>query len=372
MISFVGILGAIIFVMMAGEAFEVMLLPRRVRRGLRFVRLFFGGTWGFWSAVAKRIQRGPTRDAFLGLYGPLSMILLLSLWAVGLIVGLGMLQWALQYSSSHPLNALDAVYLSGASFFTVGYGDVVPTTTLAKLLAVFEAFSGLAFIAVTIGYLPVLYQLFSRREALVIQLDARAGSPPTALDLLCRHGEHQAVEELQAFLREWEQWCTVLTESHLSYPMLSYYRSQHDNQSWLAALTAVLDCCAILLTGLTGIRTFAARMTFAAARLSIVELCRVFQLKPQAKDTDRLPSHNFEAATQLLLDAGLAFSDEEEAEERLRQLRTTYEPFLCALSNHFLLPLPSWLPSNEMDNWQKSSRGRTAKKLVESSPAQPD
>jgi len=366
-----GLAGIIVFALVTSEAFEVMLLPRRVRRSLRFVRFFFRGTWACWSLVANRMRRGTVRDGFLSLYGPLSMIFLLSSWGIGLIAGLGLLQWALQKDSPHPLTLLNAFYFSGSSFFTVGYGDVVPTTPLSKMLAVCEAFSGLAFIAVTIGYLPVLYQLFSRREAEVIQLDARAGSPPTAVALLCRHAEQEAIDELQALLKVWERWCALLVESHLSYPMLSYYRSQHDNQSWLAALTAVLDCCVLILTGLTGVRTFGARMTFAMARLAIVELCRVFHLKPEIHRPSRLDSGEFERVKQELLDAGLSFSADENPEGKLSELCATYEPFLFALSDHFLLELPGWVPAEGADNWQRSSRGRSAKKLVESAPVQP-
>ena len=366
-----GLLGLILFALVAAEAFEVMLLPRRVRRGLRFVGFFFRRSWALWSAIASRLEPGASRDAFLSLYGPLSMIVLLSLWAVGLILGLGLLQWALHRQSERPLDLMGAIYFSGSSFFTVGYGDILPANTASKLLAVFEAYSGLAFIAVTIGYLPVLYQLFSRREAQIIQLDARAGSPPSGTALLCRHAEGDALPELQSFLRDWEKWCTVLIESHLSYPMLSYYRSQHDNQSWLAALAAILDCCALLLTGISGVRTFAARMTFAAARLAITELCRVFHLRPGRHDTDRLPAGDFEELASALEDAGLRFSERHLAEEKLRELRATYEPFLFALSQLFLLDLPPWLPSPGIDNWQRSSRGRSAKKLVESSPVEP-
>ncbi len=368
-----GISGLVLSLIVASEAFEVMLLPRRVRRSLRFVRLFFRYTWKGWSSLAKSLGEGSRRENLLSLYGPLSMMFLLSFWAVGLIVGFGLLQWAVRiHSPSHLLSVLEAVYFSGSSFFTVGFGDVLPKTPLAKGLAVFEAGTGLAFIAVTIGYLPVLYQLFSRREAQVIQLDARAGSPPTAVELLCRHSEHEALDELQSLLRDWEQWCAVLIESHLSYPMLSYYRSQHDNQSWLAAIAAILDCCALLLTGFTGVHTFAARMTFAMARLAIVELCRVFQLRTGVTPMERLPTESFEELCAKLLDAGLAFSDEETAEERLSALRATYEPFLFALSEQLVLTLPPWLPSDDdMDNWQRSSRGKSAKKLIDSVPAEP-
>ena len=298
------------------------------------------------------------------------MVLLLSFWALGLIVSFALMQWSLYDKKLASVPKL--LYLSGAAFFTVGYGDVQSLSQLGKGLAVFEAGSGLAFIAVTISYLPVLYQLFSRREALVIRLDARAASPPTAVALLCRHSELEAMPELSTFLSEWEHWCAEIVESHLSYPMLSYYRSQHDNQSWLAALAAVLDACALILTGFSGVRTFQARMTFAMARLAALELCQVFHLKPSRPNNERLSHEKFEVLNDELEDGGLTFSNPEGAESKLAELRATYEPFLTALSRHFLLQLPRWRFADESANWEVSAGGRTAKKMVEAAPARPE
>ena len=103
---------------------------------------------------------------------------------------------------------------------------------------------GFGFLALIIGYVPIIYQAFSRRESNISLLDARAGSPSSATEMLRRHYRTQRLEELLQFLRKWEQWCATLLESHLSYPVLTYYRSQHERQSWLAALTTVLDTCA--------------------------------------------------------------------------------------------------------------------------------
>src|SRR5947208_1474656 len=268
-----GLLGVLLLAAVASDAFEVMLLPRRVRRQLRPVRVFFRTSWAMWSSIADRMKRGRGRDAFLSFYGPLSMVLLLSFWALGLVLSFAFLHWAVRGGTGTFWNAL---YLSGSTFFTLGYGDVVPNNHWDKTLAIIESGAGLGYIAATISYLPVLYQLFSRREARVIQLDPRAGSPPAASTLLCRHSEAEAVEELHSLLKDWEEWSAELVESHLSYPMLSYYRSQHDNQSWLAGLSCILDSCAILLTGVKGMKTFQPRMTFALGRLAAVELCRVF------------------------------------------------------------------------------------------------
>jgi hypothetical protein len=367
-----GVFGVLLLIAVLGEAFETMLLPRRIRRQLRFIPHFFRFTWGAWSVLGRRCGTGRFRDAFLSVYGPFSMLLLLGCWVAGLILGFGLFQWAIQYGLPKSPSLLAAMYLSGANLFTLTAQNVQPITRLAKSVAVFEGGTGLAFLAVTIGYLPVLYQLYSRREADVIQLDARAGSPPTSVVLLCRHAENEALEELAKLIRQWEQWCAELIESHLSYPMLSYYRSQHDNQSWLAALAALMDTCALLLTGFKGVRTFSARMTFAMARLALVELCRIFRQRPQLSEKDRLPPEDFPAIQSALSDAGLVFSDEGSAEERLNAFRATYEPFLFALSSHFMLPLPAWLAEDSPDNWQRSSRGKSARQLVDSAPAQPE
>ncbi len=288
-----GLVGLVLLAAVASDAFEVMLLPRRVRRQLRPVLIFFRASWATWSAIANRMERGRRRDAFLSFYGPLSMVLLLTTWAFGLVLSFALLHWAIRGGAGTFTNAL---YLSGSTFFTVGYGDIVPNNRWDKALAIIEAGAGLGYIAATIGYLPVLYQLFSRRETRVIQLDPRAGSPPAASTLLCRHSEAEAIEELYSFLKHWEEWSAELVESHLSYPMLSYYRSQHDNQSWLAGLTCILDSSAILLTGVKGVKTFQPRMTFAVGRLAAVELCRVFHLRPKAPGADRLPPEELRVA----------------------------------------------------------------------------
>ena len=250
----VTVVGLLLILGILTETFEVMLLPRRVPRRVRALRVFFRLTWWVWSGLGVLRPEGPCRQSYLAVYGPLSMVLLIITWALGLILGFSLLQWGLDTGSDPRPNLTSQLYTSGLTFFTVGFGDVSPRTSLAKLIAVAEAGTGFGFIAVVIGYLPVLYQLYARREIHVMQLDARAGSPPCALMLLCCHAQGDAKDELATLLRSWEAWCSELLVSHLSYPMLSYYRSQRDNQSWLAGLAAVMDSCALIMVGIKDVR----------------------------------------------------------------------------------------------------------------------
>src|SRR5947207_12186922 len=227
--------------------------------------------------------------------GPLSLLALLVFWAVLFVFGFGLLLWGLAL----PLNAPDKtisfftyLYLSGTNFFTLGLGDVTPLPGAARLLVVIEVALGFIYLALVISYVPVIYQAFSRRELRISLLDSRAGSPATAAELLRRNHAGKNVEALQFLLRDWEVWCADILESHLSYPILAYYRSQHDQQSWVEALTVILDTCALILTGIEGIPVEAAKFTFAIARHAIVDLAQVLATSP-TKGVNRLPPAEF-------------------------------------------------------------------------------
>jgi hypothetical protein len=365
------IAGALLLLLVFHDAFEVMLLPRRIRRKLRFVTLLFRYTWTLWSWIAERMRQGIRRDMFLSLYGPLSLVMLVGSWVAGLVAGFATVQWSLGQGAEKPFSFAGNLILSGDTFFTLGTASLTSLGKVRRSVAVFEAGTGLAFLAIVISYLPVLYQLFSRRETHVILLDARAGSPPTATTLLTRHGSDN-LHALDELLHEWERWSAEVVESHMSYPMLTYYRSQHDNQSWLAALAAIMDTCALTMVGFKDVSTFQARMTFSSSRLAIIELSRVLAVKPQVSGETRLPSPVYARMRAELAGAGMIAVDDDKAENTLAEFRATYEPFLIGLAQYLLLTLPGWLPEGEpLDNWQNSPRGRSAKRLVEAMASQP-
>ena len=142
------------------DGFEAMVLPRRVTRPYRLARLFYRSTWTLWRAAARQLSPGRRREMFLSLFGPLSLLALFATWVLGLIVGFGVVHWALasplKVPDGEPVGLWTYLYLSGTTFFTLGYGDVTPTGPLGRVLAVVESGLGFGFLAVIIGYLPVL------------------------------------------------------------------------------------------------------------------------------------------------------------------------------------------------------------------------
>jgi hypothetical protein len=366
----VGIFGIYLFLSILWEGFETIVLPRTVNRSLRFSRLFYRTSWKVTVWAARRFCPGSRRELFLSYFGPLSLPVLLTVWACGLVLSFALLQWAqggaamnLPRTEQGGLARFGAdLYTSGVTFFTLGYGDITPQTGLARFVAVAEAGVGFGFLALVIGYLPVLYQAFSRRESTISRMDGRASSPPMGGELLRRHGQARSMDSLVVWLRDWELWSAELLESHLSYPALTYYRSQHDHQSWIGALTAVLDACSLIIVGCKDAPPWEvslqwqAHMTFAMARHAIIDLAYVFNAAPLPPDPDRLSPADLLRLRGTLAAAGVVLNDGDEADRRLTDLRRLYEPYVHSIADFLLYTLPAWQAQGVMeDNWQTSA-----------------
>ncbi|HMK60897.1 MAG TPA: potassium channel family protein [Dissulfurispiraceae bacterium] len=350
--------GVFLIFMVLWESFETIILPRRVTRPFRLTRLFYRNSWRAFQSLV-RLFPLKQRETLLSYFGPLSLLLLLSIWAAVIIIGFSLIYWAdgsPARMDNGPAGLFASLYLSGTNFFTLGLGDVAPRSSLAKLITVLESGMGLGFLALIIGYLPALNQSFQRREINISLLDARAGSPPSAVEILKRHKDEIGLQALKLLLHEWEIWSAEFLESHLSYPVLAYFRSQHDNQSWLAALTAILDVSSLVMAGVKGACTRQAELTFAMARHAIVDLSIVFRRRPQSPNHSRLPSEVFVSLKKSLEEAGYNANNHDDFEKKLMELRGLYEPYAHALSEYFRMPLPPWMPkSNRPDNWQIST-----------------
>ena len=345
-----GVAGVALIAIVIWDAFETILVPRRIGRRVRLTRYFYMLTWRLWRAIALRQRRPSRREALLGFYGPLSLILLLLCWAAALIFGFTLLGLAVAAPGAPAARSFGTMlYASGQTFFTLGYGDFTPTTALGRMLAVFESGLGFGFLGTVVGYLPTIYAAFSQREIEISLMDARAGSPPTAAEFL-RRIRTLADGRCDEVLAAWERWAAQLLETHISYPLLAYYRSQHSNQSWLAALVTILDSTAVVLARPGASRVSQAGLTFAMARHALVDITQIFVRGYRPMAGERLSAEASRA-----IGAALAPENPREFEQRLAELRLLYEPYARALGAFLLFELPPWEhPQKRHDNWERA------------------
>lgn len=346
--------GAALVLVILWDAFETILVPRRIGRRIRLTRHFYLFTWRVWRAVALRVRKPSRRESLLGFYGPLSLIVLLFCWAAGLILGFALLLGATDGAAGSMSGGFALhLYVSGETFFTLGFGDFTPTTSLGRLLAVVEAGLGFGFLGTVVGYLPTMYSAFSQREIEISLMDARAGSPPTAVEFLRRNAPAGSDHLCDELLAAWERWSAQLLETHISYPQLAYYRSQHSNQSWLAALITILDATALLLARAGAGAPRQAELTFAMARHALVDITQIFVQRYTPGNGERLGPEKLDLLRARLGDGFLDPAVAGEFESRLAELRQHYEPYAQALGTHLLFELPPWISERPRhNNWQ--------------------
>jgi hypothetical protein len=361
------VFGLLFFLGAVVDAFQTIILPRRPTGRLRITRIFYKATWTPWAWMARHVGNAKAREQVYSIFGPGSLLLLLVVWAMLLMSGFALIFFGMGSPFADTLGPGGGVaerlhtdfYVSGTTLFTLGIGDVLPRSLWARALIVIESGTGLGFVALVIGYVPVLYGAFSRREMPVALLDGRAGSPPTSAELLRRHAFAGGQEALVVLLIEWERWSAEILESHVSYPILCYYRSQHDNQSWLAAMTAMLDSCALLISVVPGVASRQAQLTFAMGRHALVDLGHVFHLEQREQEwrarggVNRLPPENFSQLCGFMTEAGLRLCGDPESPARLHALRGLYESHAAALADYLGMTLPGWVPEPQAkDQWK--------------------
>jgi hypothetical protein len=359
------ILGVACLVSALLDAFETVILPRRATGRFRLTRLFYLLTWRPWRGVARRVRNARKRETMLSFYGPLSLVFLIAGWALGLMLGFALIYWGFAMPFIDPRGVghpfLTDLYISGTTLFTLGLGDVVPKSLAIRCLVVVESGIGLGFVALVIGYFPVLYGAFSRREVNIALLDARAGSPPTAFELIQRHSFEGGGAALVKLLEEWERWAAELLESHISYPLLCLFRSQHTSQSWLSALTAILDTCALLIASVQEQSARQAQLTFAMARHALVDLSQILSQRPAPSVGERLPEGKFQVIYDRLCAGGVRVCGDGQSSARLNELRLLYESYAEALSRYLEMPLPPFFIEHpRKDNWLTVAKVREA------------
>jgi Ion channel len=332
------------------DAFSTMVLPRTVSAVFRPARVFTYLGWRLWRFIGCWFSNRSARQSFLTAFGPLSVFLLLGLWAVMILVAFALLHFGLRTQLNVPESQREIgtfLYLSGTTFFTLGLGDVVPLNPLGRALIVVEVGMGMVFLAMIIGYLPLLDQAYVQREVGVQLLESRAGSPQSAMRLLQRFGRPESAETLAIILREAERWAVGLSQSHIAHPVLIFYRSQHLDRSWLLSMMTLLDSCALLMVSRSGVPAHQARATFRMGVRVAADLARIFGVVPNRTVSERLLPGDFPRLCAAVESSGMNLQTGIDAEARLKKLRGFYEPYVLALATWLLLPLPGWIPMLE-------------------------
>lgn len=322
------------------DIFQTIVVPRPTPGRLRLARYVIPPTWRLWRAIGTRDRSKPPSDWFLGLYAPAASILLFVLWLALIICADGLLLWALRSEvTPPPAGFFDTLYFAGSSVLTLGFGEIIATGAASRLVVLVAGATGLGVVALVITFIFSLFASYQRREVLVVTLSARAKAPPSAVTLLETHARLDMTGDLPELFRNWEHWSAEVLDSHVAYPLLGYFRSSHDNISWISALGAVLDSAALVVTTIEGVPRGQAEMLLRVGAHLVEDISNYVG---QSHDGSAVDVAGFETAYEHLARAGYALEPQERAWRAFERVRRTYAGRLDALAAYWATPAPSW------------------------------
>jgi nitrate reductase NapE component len=326
------------------DVFQSVIVPRAVGRRYRISFVVWRFLWRLWPTIGWAAYRDEDkREDFLALFAPFTLVLLLFIWAVCLIVGYGFVFWAFRGGFAPPIHTLgQAIYFSGTSALTIGYGDIVGRTGPPRFFSVLAALSGLSVLSVTTAYLFLLFGSFQAREIFIVTVGARAGTPPSGVNLLTIAKYADAVDDLPRLLIDAQRWLAQVMESHLAYPVLAFFRSSHDYESWIGTMGTLLDAATLLMTTIEGSRNGQARLTYNLGRHATHDLVHYFRLE-SGEETAGIGQDEYERACDRLVNAGYTLHDRAEAWKRFSELRSSYAGHLNSMARFFEIPPLQWI-----------------------------
>ena len=340
-----GAAGGLIVVAVLFDLFLTVVVPRRAPRVGRFVRLsgfLVPGLWRLWRWMGLRMPSAERRESFLGTFSALGIILLLVGWVIGLIAGYGLLLDSLRGQiRPEPENAGASLYYAGTSLLTLGFGDYTASGGYARLISLVAAASGLSTFAVVITLLFTLYASFQRREVAVVVLEAAAGAPPSGVTLLETYATAGILDDLPLVFQTWQAWAAEVLDTHLAYPILAYFRSSHDNDSWISSLGAVMDAATLVLTTIDGGPKGWAKLCRSVGNHCLEDLVQLFRL--EAGPEVGLEREEFEEARRRLARVGFALREAEESWAAFARLRVEYAGRVNALARYWATPPAQWI-----------------------------
>jgi hypothetical protein len=333
-------LGVVVLVLVMHDAFRVVVMPRPLY-GRSISKMGMRWAWRGWRRLGLRRGTVERREATLGVFAQIALLLLLAFWVVGLVLGYALVLHALHHQLEPESQSFWSVfYFAGDALLTVGIGDIVPKGTGARIVMLATAASGPAVIGLVLSLLFSLYASFQRREALITTLDASAGAPPSGVRLLQTYVSLGMEDQLPSLFRAWELWTAEVLDSHLAYPLLAFFRSTHDNESWISALGAVLDAATLsIATGAASAGS--AQLMYDMGCHAVEDLSNYFALHhDHDAGVDRA---EFDDALRTLADEGYVVAHPTAAWEEFERLRTQYAGPLNALAQDLVTPPALWI-----------------------------
>jgi hypothetical protein len=336
------VLGIAITLYVLNDVFQSVVVPRPTPARFRLTRWIVRPGWRLCRAIGLRVGSSEKRERLLGTFAPLVVVILIVVWLGGLVLGFGFIFYGLG-TRLHPgfSDFPTALYSAGTSVLTLGLGDFVTSTGWSRLAALAAGLAGLGTLALAISFLFSLYGSFQRREVLVVTLDARAGAPPSGVSLLETVARYGLMGELPTVYADWEKWAAEVLDSHLAYPLLAYFRSSHDNESWISALGAVLDSTTLLLTTVVDGPRGPGKMLFSIGLHLVEDLGRFFRV-PGDHDIG-VERYEFDQARDRLAAAGWKLVGAEESWLAFSRLRVQYASQLNGMAKWFAIPPTQWI-----------------------------
>jgi Ion channel len=338
-------LGFWIIVAALNDVFQSVVMPRATGRRYRVSFHFWRLMWWLWPRAAWRLfpSDDDRREDFLAVFAPFMLIALIGFWVMLLIFGFALMLWGMR-SGVTPSNASfpTMLYFAGTSLLTIGFGDVVARSAPARLASVLAALGGLSLLSITTAYLFAIFGNFQQRESFVVTTAARAGTPPSGVNLLAIAGYSRTQNDLAMLMVDGQRWAASVMESHLAYPVLAFFRSSHDAQSWIGTLGTLLDAATLIMTTTDGVHEGQARIFFNVGRHATHDLARYFAVD-DSEENAGIERSEFDHACGRLAAAGYELRDRDEAWQRFSRLRGNYAARLNLLARFFQIPPLQWI-----------------------------